>query len=129
MKRLAKYVSLALLFAVILSAGSVSFVSAQTGNLNGINNLVKDATNVLNTVIILLTAVCVVVFIVGLIKYVFNKGADARTEGRTYMIWSVVAFAVLSALFALANFLANLLFDEPTLQNGGGFGAPQIKLN
>ncbi len=107
-----------MLLAVILTAGSASFVSAQSTNTLGesLVPLVQDATDVVNTVIILLTAVCVVVFIVGLIRFVFNQGADAKKVGRDYMIYSIIAFAVLTALFALSNFLVGLFID-PTQNN------------
>ena len=125
MKRLAKYASLTLIFAAFLSAGSVSLVHANN-SLDDINNLVQDATGVLNTVIVLLTAVCVVVFIVGLIRFVFHKGPEAKKEGRDYMIYSVIAFAVLTALFALANFLAGLV---PGFETNNDLNSPQINAN
>lgn len=130
MKRLAKYVSLVLLFAAILTAGGTSLALAGTNNdsgLNSLTDLVNDAIGVVNTVIILLTAVCVVVFIVGLIRFVFNNGADAKKTGRDYMIYSVIAFAVLTALFALANFLTSLFVDDE-FQNAP-YNVPQFGNN
>lgn len=130
MKRLAVYTSWTLLFVALLGIGGVSSVAFATdgndSNLTDFNQLIVDATDLVNTIIILLTAVCVVVFIVGLIRYVFHKGAEDVSKGRTYMIYSVIAFAVLTALFALANFLAGLVPDSSAIDQSTGFNPPDV---
>lgn len=127
----------------LLNAAPVQEVVAQTYALNnpalygsssdsavdvsGAKSLIKGAIEVTNLIIILLTAVCVVFFIIGLIQYVFRKNGDeVASKGRAYMIYSVVAFAVLTALFGLANFLANLVPDIEGENSNANYNIPGI---
>ena len=49
-------------------------------------------------------------FIIGLIRYVIIGAADdeKRAQGKSMMIWSVIAFVVIVSLFGLVKFIGNL---------------------
>lgn len=64
----------------------------------------------------LLVTLAVVVFFWGVVKYILNGGDEkARIEGRSFMIWGVVAVFVMLTFFGLVAFLQKT-FDlaDPT---------------
>jgi hypothetical protein len=94
---------IAIAFGILLAP---AIASANVNvELGGVKNLVADAVGVLNIVIGLMITLAVIVFIWGLIKFIFNTSPDGKGTARNYMIYSVIAFAVMTGLWALSNFL------------------------
>ncbi len=78
--------------------------------LNGVvgstGSLVATSNNVLNMVVGLLITLAVIVFIVNVIRFVLSKNdEEARKNARKYLIWSVIAIAVIIGLFGIAKLL------------------------
>ncbi len=72
-----------------------------TDNLISVANQLKG---VVNSALVVLAGVAVIVFIVGIIQFVLRAGdAEKRKEARGYMIYGVIAFAVIIGLYGLAN--------------------------
>ncbi|KND50789.1 MAG: hypothetical protein AB202_00045 [Parcubacteria bacterium C7867-007] len=64
-----------------------------------------------NSIVGLLFAVAFLLFIYGMFKYFFLKGGDpkARSEGRMFMLWSIIAFAVMFSVWGLVNLIINII--------------------
>ena len=74
----------------------------------------------LDSVVPLLMALAVVVFIYGVIQYMINANDSAkREEGRNFMIWGIVALFVITSIWGLVKLLAGTF--------GIGFALPQLQ--
>jgi hypothetical protein len=64
-----------------------------------------------NGIVGVLTAVAFLLFIFGVFKYFFVKGADAkaRAEGRGFILWGIIALAVLFSVWGLVRLVINIL--------------------
>ncbi len=76
--------------------------------------------SLLNVIIGLLAAIAIVVFFVGIIRFLFSVSCDAKrhTEGKALMGWGLVALFVLFALGGILNFFSNNIFGV-TVSTGG----------
>jgi hypothetical protein len=82
--------------------------------INSIQSLVNALVGLANSIIPLLLAVAVIVFIAGVIRYL-AKGADnpqERQNIKSFLIWSVIAFAVMISIWSIALLLKNTLFPS-----------------
>ncbi len=69
-----------------------------------------------NYALTLLVGLTVLVFLYGLMKYMF-KGQEsdtARTEGRTFMLWGLIGLFVMTSIWALIAILANTIGHNKT---------------
>ncbi len=73
-------------------------------------SLVKGLIGVVNSVIILVVGLAVMVFIWGIVRYLYSAGdASARAEWRNYMIYGVIALTVITGIWGIVNGVASLL--------------------
>lgn len=82
--------------------------SAQTGgNLGNITSLVRAAKDIIDLLIPIFIAVALLVFFWGLIVYIKSAGssADKAAEGKTFMIYGVIALFVMVSVWGLIGFL------------------------
>jgi hypothetical protein len=58
-----------------------------------------------------LMAMCLVAFMWGVINYFFINGGkeDSRAQGRQFMIWSILALALMFSLWGVIKFLLSTL--------------------
>lgn len=89
--------------------GQISNGGAPTGaglNLGKISSFKDQIIGIINFVLLpLLIAVAFIVFLWGVFKF-FIWGAsdeDARTEGRTYVLYGVLGFVIIFSLWGLVN--------------------------
>lgn len=72
------------------------------------------------SVVPLIVALAVVMFIWGVIQYVINADEEAkRAEGRQFMIWGIIALTVMVSIWGLVSILAatfNIQTVIPQLQ-------------
>lgn len=106
----------------------LAFAQVQQGNstfgTGTINNILVQFKGIVNTALIVLAGVAVIVFIVGIIRFVLaSADAEKRGEARGYMIYAVIAFAVIAGLYGLANALLNFF----NISSGDTLVVPQIK--
>ncbi len=92
---------------------------AQFGEIDSF--LGKVSTFINNTLIPLLFAVALMMFLYGVFNYfiVGKNQADKKDEGRSYMIWSIAGFVVMISVFGIVNLIANGLgfSDDEELDN------------
>jgi len=87
----------------------VAVVFANTFSVTNVNTIVEGFKSIVNAALIVLSGVAVLVFIYGVIRFVLAAGdAEKRKESRGYMIYGVIAFAVIVGLFGLTNALLSL---------------------
>lgn len=79
------------------------FTFAQQGNLSGIENLVRQFGQILNTLVIpILFALAIIYFFWGLVKYIKSAGdPKAASEGKSIMIWGIIALVVMVSVYGL----------------------------
>jgi hypothetical protein len=79
---------------------------AQTANLSGISTLVDQFGSIIAKVIPILFALAIIYFFWGVIKYIRSAGdPKAASEGKSIMIWGVIAIAVMLSIYGLVNWL------------------------
>lgn len=125
---------LAAVFASALLA--VPFmVSAQgliDGDTGGFGTLITALVNLINNFLIpLAIAAAVLVFIYGVFQYFILGGADEdkRAQGRSLMLYAIIGFVAIVALFAIVDFFAGSLgLDTGTGIDslGGGARGPDV---
>lgn len=61
-----------------------------------------------NSIIPLIFALALVIFVWGVVQYVINSGEEAKKEkGRQFMIWGIIGLAVMVSVWGLVNILGN----------------------
>ena len=67
-----------------------------------------------NSIIPLLFALAVVLFVWGVVQYVINDGEEAKkAKGKQFMIWGIVGLAVMISVWGLVNILTNTFGVSP----------------
>ncbi len=96
----------------------------QLGNTN-LSGVIKYITClVLDSIVPLLFAIAFAVFIWGMVKFISTAEAAEKEQGRQFMIWGVVALAVMFSVWGLVRILtdtfgvANVVPMLPTDPNG-----------
>ncbi len=90
--------------------GSLYFVPvlALAQNLGGLVTLVQQMQTVLNNIYPFLFGLAIIYFFWGVAKYILSAGdPKAAAEGRSIMIWGIVALAVMASIYGLIYFLQN----------------------
>lgn len=93
--------------AASLLALSPMVAFAQFG---GINTFLNDISTFINSTLIpLVFAVALLVFLYGVFDYFILGGGDEgkREEGRKLMLWAIVGFVVMVSVFGIVNLIAN----------------------
>lgn len=113
MKKIGIY-TLALTLAVL---PGVTF--AQFG---GINDFLDDVSSFINgTLIPLVFAIALLIFIWGIFKYFILGGGDdsSREEGKKLMLWAIIGFVIMVSVFGIVNLIAGGLgfSNDENIQN------------
>jgi len=81
-----------------------------------ITDVIRTIMDVLNVVTPLIIAIAVVVFLVGVVKYITAGGdAEKRVEARNVMIYGIIGLFVMVAVWGLVNLLINTFNLETTV--------------
>ncbi len=76
--------------------------------LSNLSVALNDISTLINRVIPLLIGIAVVIFIFGVVRFILGAGdPEKRTEGRNYMVYSIIAIAVMLSVWALVAFVRN----------------------
>lgn len=95
------------IYAVLALAPTLAFAQ-NGGQLTGITNLVQSLINILKLVTPAVFGLAVLFFFYGVAMYVLAAGdAKKASEGKSIMIYGVIAIAVMASLFGLVAFLQN----------------------
>ncbi|MCX6752485.1 MAG: hypothetical protein NTZ87_03230 [Candidatus Nomurabacteria bacterium] len=116
-------------FTIIPTAFALNYTPTQVTTVGCLaidsNSKFQDvliyATCIINkSVIPLIFALAVALFVWGVVQYVINSDEEAKKEkGRQFMIWGIIALAVMVSVWGLVNILGNTFGIEKTI--------PQVK--
>ena len=106
---------------VVLAPG---LASAQS--LGGLMGLIDMANQLINRLIPFVITLALLVFLWGVLKYVFQSDASGKEEARGYMIWGIVGLFIMVSVWGLVNILVrslsldNVAPPAPGLPTSGG---------
>lgn len=98
-KKLASVLYPAFLFAVPLLVGA-----------QGINNLITDVGRIVNRLIPIVIGLGVLMFIIGILRYLFAKDDVSKADSRNFMLWGIIALFVMVSVWGLVSILQTTLF-------------------
>lgn len=98
-----------LLLSLAPAVGSAAF--------GGVSAWILQIKFLVDALIVIVAAVAVLVFFWGLVKFIFKAGSDAKTEGKNFMIWGVVALFVMISVWGLVRFIQNELIPNADYSN------------
>ena len=86
--------------------------------------LILGFVNVLGPISLLLMSLAVLVFFWGLVKFIFRVGGDekALTEGKSLMIWGIIALFVMVSIWGIISFF----YNDIGFGSVRSFGIPQL---
>lgn len=87
-------------------------VLAQTGLLQGntsfIERLAGAVGDILQWIVVILIALAVVYFLVGLLNFMRKEGEE-RAKAKTDMLWGIIIIAVMVSVWGLVEFIQDLV--------------------
>ncbi|MFZ2621294.1 MAG: hypothetical protein WAX37_02185 [Minisyncoccia bacterium] len=91
------------IYGVLSFAPVLAFAAVDLSNINGILNFIKTTVA---TLIPIMFGLAIVYFFWGLIEYIRAAGDPKKAaEGRSIMIWGVIAIAVMASIYGLVAWL------------------------
>jgi hypothetical protein len=81
--------------------------AAQQGG--GIRNLVREAGGLIQGLIPIVIGLAVLIFLWGVLQYVITDEESGKENGRTFMLWGIVALFVMVSVWGLVNILKDTL--------------------
>jgi len=111
-----KFIIAALAFAPV-------FASAQ---LEGVTGLTKSFGNLVDAALPILIGLALLGFFWGLVKFIFSAGdAEKAKEGKSIMIYGVIALAVMVSVWGIVNFIAGNLGIQQNA-SAGNISVPTV---
>ncbi len=104
---------LIVLSGFVLSLAPVAALAATTGDncssgtITDLGSVLCKIGQLLNAVVPVLIALAVVWFVWGVISYMIGNDEEAKKRGRDRVIYGIIGFAVIVALWGLVNILTN----------------------
>lgn len=96
-----KFIIAALAFAPTLA------LAQTTANLTNTKGLTSAFGQLVNTALPILVGLALLAFFWGLVRFIFSAGdAEKAKEGKSIMIYGVIALFVMTAIWGIVNFLA-----------------------
>jgi hypothetical protein len=99
----------AVLFAQGTPAGGTGYCATYTGTLKtgfSLKDLIDFFTCFIGrTIVPLIFAIALVVFLWGVIKFMQAKESSEKEEGRQFMIWGIIALTVMISIWGLTSVL------------------------
>ena len=81
------------------------------GTGSTITDIIFFAINLINQAVVLVVALALLFFFWGLAKFIFNAdNVEKRSEGKSVMVWGVIALFVMLFVWQIVNILANTFF-------------------
>ncbi len=119
-------VIIGLLFGALSFAPLLAFAQQSAGNINtsgGLSSVLDSLWYLLDRAVPILIALAVVIFLFGVLKFIFNAGnEEERTKGRNFMIWAIIGIVVMVSVWGLVYFVQNTF----GLSNNNGFKQSQL---
>ncbi len=60
-------------------------------------------------VIPLLYAIAFIMFLIGMVRFFFMGGEEARQKGKQFMLWAIIGFVVLFSVWGIVRLLLSVL--------------------
>lgn len=105
------------IIAALAFAPSLAFAQS----LGNIENLVTSIGNIVDLALPIVVALALLAFFYGLAKLIWG-GPEAVAEGKTLMIWGVVALFVMVSVWGLVRFIG----DAFGIEQGGSIDVPTV---
>ncbi len=99
---------------------------ASAQSIGGIFGLLDQANQLINKLIPFIITLALLVFLWGILKYVFSTDEEARGQAKNYMIYGIIGLFVMVSVWGLVNILVRSLSldnnapNAPALPNSGG---------
>ncbi len=78
----------------------------------------KLAEVILNPFIVLLFAIALLYFLIGVFKFLSNtENADEREVGKSHMIWGIIGMFIMMSVFAIMQIIGNTIGSDVIIQN------------
>lgn len=108
----------------IMSVGLLTpmFVFAQV-NTSGLKGLLREIHGLISLVIPVLIALGVLGFMWGIVLYLFGKNKD---EGKSFMLWGIIALFVMTSVWGLVGILRGTLFSNNS-DSAGQVNLPPLR--
>ena len=112
-----------ILYTAMSFAPVLALAQTVGGTESALTGVITSVKNLINSIIPVLIGLAVVFFFWGLVTYIRASGDEKkREEGKSQMIWGIVAIAIMVSLFGLIAWLGNAV----GVGQGGGYIAPKI---
>lgn len=96
--------------------------------MDNLYNIAGSIIEFINRILVpLVFALAFALFLFGVFRFFFLKSADpkSREEGRKFIVWAVVAFAVMVSVWGLVNLVANTFNLDKNMPNIPTFDVQQ----
>lgn len=71
-----------------------------------LKSFTADITTFVNTSVVpLLYAIAFLVFLIGMVRFFFIEGEEARAKGKQLMLWGIIGFVVMFSVWGIVNLL------------------------
>ncbi len=93
----------------ILVGATSLFPSFTFAALGGLKGLIGSIGSLLNSLIPIIFALCLIYFFWGISQFILHAGEEkTRAEGKNKMIWGVVALFIFISIYGILSVIANL---------------------
>ena len=79
--------------------------------------LLGDVSHIVNVLIGLVAAIALLVFFWGLVKFISTTSAEGKAEGKSFMIWGVIALFVMVSVWGLVRFIQGEVLSGVDMSN------------
>lgn len=117
--KLGSVASIALLTPIL--AFATNHISNDGIPLGGVEFLIYQLQRIVSSLVPLLIGVAVVVFCWGIIKYLFTGDKE---QGKTIMVYGIVALFVMTSIWGLVGILRATLFGQGTRNSANNIVLP-----
>lgn len=108
-EKMSKYAAVGFAAVAVYVFPMIAFAQ-QTG---GIRNLVREAGGLIQGLIPIVIGLAVLVFLWGVLKYVIASDDAGKEQGRSFMLWGIIALFVMVSVWGLVNILRETLQLNP----------------
>ena len=85
---------------------------------------VRSIIDLINMLVTVLGALALVVFFIGLVRYIKDSGdAKGNAEGRERIVWSLIALFILFSLWGILSLLSVSFFGSSNLGGSSSYNA------
>jgi hypothetical protein len=97
------------LFPISIALALPLVAAAQTA----FDDFIGTVSRGLNTIIIFFFLVATVIFLWGIVRYIAAGGDETKVaEARNLIIWGIIFFAVMIAVWGFVNIVLDFIFDD-----------------